>query len=221
MKYLHPIVNVFLMLSLASCSGEKSQNEAAQETPLPEIVMQIQKQARLYSTEYRLHKIITQDDTRQLQGSVLNQKYSIDLPLGKRSIAIPIEATVKAYVDFGEFDKKNVNRKGEKIEIVLPDPQLEITSTRINRDEVKQYIPLLRSNFSDAELTTLEQAGRAAIVKDLPNLNLTESARQNAARALIPMLAAMGFDESQITVTFRKKFTVSEISSFLTSETRK
>ena len=88
MKYLHPIVNVFLALSLASCSGEKSQNEGAQETPLPEIVMQIQKQARLYSTEYRLHKIITQDDTRQLQGSVLNQKYSIDLPLGKRSKAM-------------------------------------------------------------------------------------------------------------------------------------
>lgn len=190
-------------------------DEQRDDVELPDIVMQVQQQARLYSTEYRLHKIITQDDTRQLQGSILNQKYKLDLPLGKRSIAVPIEATVKTFVDFGEFSEKNVKRNGEKIEIILPDPQFEITSTRVNHDEVKQYIPLLRSNFSDAELTALTQAGRAAVAKDLPRLNLTESARQNAARTLIPLLSAMGFDESQITVTFRKRFTVSEISKFL------
>ena len=202
-----------LLTTIFSACGKG--DEQSDEVELPDIVMQVQQQARLYSTEYRLHKIITQDDTRQLQGSILNQKYKLDLPLGKRSIAVPIEATVKTYVDFGEFSEKNVKRNGEKIEIILPDPQFEITSTRVNHDEVKQYIPLLRSNFSDAELTALTQAGRAAVAKDLPRLNLTESARQNAARTLIPLLSAMGFDESQITVTFRKKFTVSEISKFL------
>ncbi len=202
-----------LLTTIFSACGEG--DEQSDEVELPDIVMQVQQQARLYSTEYRLHKIITQDDTRQLQGSILNQKYKLDLPLGKRSIAVPIEATVKTFVDFGEFSEKNVKRNGEKIEIILPDPQFEITSTRVNHDEVKQYIPLLRSNFSDAELTALTQAGRAAVAKDLPRLNLTESARQNAARTLIPLLSAMGFDESQITVTFRKKFTVSEISKFL------
>ena len=202
-----------LLTTIFSACGKG--DEKSDEVELPDIVMQVQQQARLYSTEYRLHKIITQDDTRQLQGSILNQKYKLDLPLGKRSIAVPIEATVKTYVDFGEFSEKNVKRNGEKIEIILPDPQFEITSTRVNHDEVKQYIPLLRSNFSDAELTALTQAGRAAVAKDLPRLNLTESARQNAARTLIPLLSAMGFEESQITVTFRKKFTVSEISKFL------
>ena len=202
-----------LLTTIFSACGKG--DEQSDEVELPDIVMQVQQQARLYSTEYRLHKIITQDDTRQLQGSILNQKYKLDLPLGKRSIAVPIEATVKTFVDFGEFSEKNVKRNGEKIEIILPDPQFEITSTRVNHDEVKQYIPLLRSNFSDAELTALTQAGRAAVAKDLPRLNLTESARQNAARTLIPLLSAMGFDESQITVTFRKKFTVSEISKFL------
>lgn len=202
-----------LLTTIFSACGKG--DEQRDDVELPDIVMQVQQQARLYSTEYRLHKIITQDDTRQLQGSILNQKYKLDLPLGKRSIAVPIEATVKTYVDFGEFSEKNVKRNGEKIEIILPDPQFEITSTRVNHDEVKQYIPLLRSNFSDAELTALTQAGRAAVAKDLPRLNLTESARQNAARTLIPLLSAMGFDESQITVTFRKKFTVSEISKFL------
>ena len=176
-----------------------------------------QAQGRLYSTEYQLHKIITQDDTKQLQGSVFNQKYNIDLPLGKRSIAIPIEATVKAYVDFSDFSESNVRRQGDGIEIILPDPQFELTSTRVSHDEVKQYIPLLRSNFSDRELTALTQAGRAAIERDLPKLNLTEPARQNMARVLIPMLRQMGFEEDQITVTFRKQFSPRELSSFLIS----
>ena len=210
MKYFALLIS-WVVLSVA-CSQVENQDE---ETPLPDIVTQIQRQGRLYSTEYQLHKIITQDDTRQLQGSVFNQKYRIDLPLGKRSIAIPIEATVKAYVDFSGFESSQVRRNGEKIEIVLPDPQFEITITRVNHDEVKQYIPLLRSNFSDKELTALAQAGRAAIVKSLPELDLTESARQNTARMLIPLLAQMGFDEDQITVTFRKQFTASELSRFL------
>ena len=214
MKYYNYFFFVLWSMLAISCgaTGEDDDGDA-----LPEIVTQIQAQGRLYSTEYQLHKIITQDDTKQLQGSVFNQKYNIDLPLGKRSIAIPIEATVKAYVDFSDFSESNVRRQGDGIEIILPDPQFEMTSTRVCHDEVKQYIPLLRSNFSDRELTALAQAGRAAIERDLPKLNLTEPARQNMARVLIPMLRQMGFEEDQITVTFRKQFSPRELSNFLIS----
>lgn len=214
MKYYNNFFFVLWSMLAISCgaTGEDDDGDA-----LPEIVTQIQAQGRLYSTEYQLHKIITQDDTKQLQGSVFNQKYNIDLPLGKRSIAIPIEATVKAYVDFSDFSESNVRRQGDGVEIILPDPQFELTSTRVSHDEVKQYIPLLRSNFSDRELTALAQAGRAAIERDLPKLNLTEPARQNMARVLIPMLRQMGFEEDQITVTFRKQFSPRELSNFLIS----
>lgn len=214
MKYYNYFFFVLWSMLAITCgaTGEDDDGDA-----LPEIVTLIQAQGRLYSTEYQLHKIITQDDTKQLQGSVFNQKYNIDLPLGKRSIAIPIEATVKAYVDFSDFSESNVRRQGDGIEIILPDPQFELTSTRVSHDEVKQYIPLLRSNFSDRELTALAQAGRAAIERDLPKLNLTEPARQNMARVLIPMLRQMGFEEDQITVTFRKQFSPRELSNFLIS----
>ena len=214
MKYYNYFFFVLWSMLAISCgaTGEDDDGDA-----LPEIVTQIQAQGRLYSTEYQLHRIITQDDTKQLQGSVFNQKYNIDLPLGKRSIAIPIEATVKAYVDFSDFSESNVRRQGDGVEIILPDPQFELTSTRVSHDEVKQYIPLLRSNFSDRELTALAQAGRAAIERDLPKLNLTEPARQNMARVLIPMLRQMGFEEDQITVTFRKQFSPRELSNFLIS----
>lgn len=206
---------LLLMFLLAACSPTEHAENEKKEPQLPELVMQIQKQSRLYSTECRVHKIISHNDTRQLQGSILNQEFNIDLPLGKRSVAIPIEATVKAYIDFSGFDADNVRRNGDVIEIVLPDPKLEITSTRINHEEVKQYVPLLRKNFSDEELTRLEHLGREAIVKDLAKLNLAENARQNAARTLIPLIGQMGFPTDNITITFRKQFSPSDLPAML------
>ena len=203
---------LLLLTAVLACTDNGKEGDGK---AVPDLVMQIQKCARLYSTECRVHRIITHNDTKQLSGSILNQDFSIELPLGKRSVAIPIEATVKAYVDFSGFSADNVRRSGDKIEIVLPDPQIELTSTRICHDEVKQYVPLLRANFTDEELTALESEGREAIVADLPGLNLTEMARQNAARVLIPMLAQMGFDERNVTITFRKYFTPSDFPTML------
>ena len=215
MKHSRYLLTMLLIAFLCACTSEGEQETAKPEPQLPDLVMQIQKQSRLYSTECHVHKIISHNDSQQLLGSILGQQFSIDLPLGKRSVAIPIDATVKAYIDFGEFTDNNVRRRGDQIEIILPDPKLEITSTRINHDEVKQYVPLLRKNFTDEELTKLEHAGREAIVKDLPRLNLTETARQNAARALIPMIAQMGFPTDNVTITFRKQFTPTDLPALL------
>lgn len=217
MKHSRYLLTMLLIAFLCACTSEGEQETVKPEPQLPDLVMQIQKQSRLYSTECHVHKIISHNDSQQLLGSILGQQFSIDLPLGKRSVAIPIDATVKAYIDFGEFTDNNVRRRGDQIEIILPDPKLEITSTRINHEEVRQYVPLLRRNFTDEELTRLEHAGREAIVKDLPRLNLTETARQNAARALIPMIAQMGFPTDNITITFRKQFTPTDITSLLQS----
>ena len=212
MKHSRYLLTMLLIAFLCACTSEGEQETAKPEPQLPDLVMQIQKQSRLYSTECHVHKIISHNDSQQLLGSILGQQFSIDLPLGKRSVAIPI---VKAYIDFSEFSDNNVRRRGDQIEIILPDPKLEITSTRINHDEVKQYVPLLRKNFTDEELTKLEHAGREAIVKDLPRLNLTETARQNAARALIPMIAQMGFPTDNVTITFRKQFTPTDLPALL------
>ena len=158
MKHSRYLLTMLLIAFLCACTSEGEQEAAKPEPQLPDLVMQIQKQSRLYSTECHVHKIISHNDSQQLLGSILGQQFSIDLPLGKRSVAIPIDATVKAYIDFGEFTDNNVRRRGDQIEIILPDPKLEITSTRINHDEVKQYVPLLRKNFTDEELTKLEHA---------------------------------------------------------------
>jgi len=208
-----------LIMIFASCSGKKTSSEVNAIDTIPMKVMQIQKCSRLYTSEYKIHKIVTHDDTKKLTGRIMNKNFSINLPLGKRKIAIPMDATVKAYIDFNDFDEKNIHRKGNKIEIILPDPKIALTSTKINHEEVKQFVAFTRSNFSDEELANYENQGRAAIIKSLPELGIVDAARSSAARTLIPMIEQMGYKPEDITITFRKKFTIDDIPSLFDKTT--
>jgi hypothetical protein len=136
-----------LTLLTGACSSEtESQEEAVPEVTdtLPNLVMQIQKTSRLYTTEYHIHKIVTHDDVVRLKGNLLQKDFDIRLPLGERKIAIPMDATLKAYIDFSDFSEANIERDGDRITILLPDPKVTLTSTKINQKEVKQYVGLTR-----------------------------------------------------------------------------
>ncbi|MEE3384449.1 MAG: DUF4230 domain-containing protein [Prevotella sp.] len=212
------ILTCFIVLiSLLSCSDSEqpSHNNQLTQDSIPKLIMQVQKSAKLYTAEIKVHKIITHDDDLKIKGSILQQDFDIPLPLGSRKVAIPMDATVKAYIDFSEFSEKNVKRDGEKIEIILPDPQVELTSTRINHDDVKKHVPLLRSNFSDKELADYSLQGRKAIVNDIPKMGVVKMAQESATRMLVPMLQQMGYEESNITITFRKDFTSKDVLSII------
>lgn len=218
MKKLFHII-ILLPFLFASCSGCESNEKAKDIDTLSMITMQIQKCSRLYSLECQVRKIITHNDNKKLKGTFMNQEFSIDLPLGTRKIAIPIDATVKAYVDFSDFSKENVKKHGNQIEILLPDPKIMLTATHINRDEVKQRIPILRGNFSDEELTSYEHMGRDSVIKDIPQLGIIENARVNAARILIPLIEQMGYKSENVKITFRRKFTVRDIPNLIDNST--
>lgn len=194
-----------------SCSSRSGETERAADT-LQVLVTQIQQCSRLYTAEYQIHKIVTHDDVLRLQGQLTGQDYDVSLPLlGDRKIAIPIDATLKAYIDFDGFSAENVERDGTKITITLPDPKVKLTSTKVDHRNVKKYVALLRSDFTDQELTSYERQGRAAIIAAVPETGIVESARQNAARTLIPMMMQMGFSEQDITITFRKDMDMQHI----------
>ena len=122
-----------------------------------------------------------------------------------------MDATVKAYIDFGNFSEKKLRRKGNHIEVILPDPKVVITSTKVDHEGARQYIALTRSRFTDEELPSYEQQGRAQIVKAIPQLGIVETARTSAASILIPMLEQMGYPRENIKITFRKDFTLGDI----------
>lgn len=173
---------------------------------LPMLIMQVQQCARLYTTEVKVHKIVTHDDVIRLRGQLLKQDFNLKVPLGDRKIAIPMDATLKAYIDFAQFSEKNVERNGEKITIVLPDPKVVLTSSKIDQKSIREFVALSRAHFSDAEMSNYEQQGRQAIIASIPELHITDLAKANAARVLVPMLTQLGYREEDITVAFRKDF---------------
>lgn len=183
------------------------------------MIMQIQKCSKLYTAEYHIHKIVTHNDVMKLKGSFLSRSFSLNLPLGNRKIAIPMNATLKAYIDFGKFSKDNVKKKGNKLEIILPDPKVALTSSKIDHENVKKYVALTRSNFSDAEMAEYEKQGRASIIQSIPDMGIIELARDNAARILIPMCEGLGYREQDITITFRKNFKISDLPELLDKTT--
>jgi len=208
------------------CSDWQLQSDdAAQQEPvyqavdsLPMLIMQVQKCSKLYTAEYRVHKIITHDDALRLKGSLLQKQFNIKVPMADRKIAIPMDAKLKAYIDFGQFSEKNVERQGDRITIILPDPQVTMTSSKIDQKNVRQYVSLTRANFSDEELASYQQQGRAAIIESIPQMGILETAKANAAKVLVPMLAEMGYEEKDITIAFRKEFGAADIQTLLKIE---
>ena len=203
----------------------QSDDDAKQEAAVaqgidtvPMLIMQVQKCSKLYTAEYRVHKIVTHDDALRLKGSLLKKQFDIKLPMADRKIAIPIDAKLKAYIDFSDFSEKNIERDGKKITIVLPDPQVSMTSSKIDQKNVRQYVALTRSDFSDAELADYQQQGRKAIIESIPKMGILESAQRNAAKVLVPMLKELGYAEEDITIAFRKQYGPKDMFSILKIE---
>lgn len=201
-----------------SSDGSSEPQDYRSVDTLPMLISQVRKCARLYTAEYRVHKIVTHDDVLRLKGSVLQRQFNIKLPLGDRKIAIPIDAKLKAYIDFSQFSERNIERRGDHITIILPDPQVTMTSSKIDQQHVKQYVALARANFSDAEMSAYEQQGRAAIIESIPSLGIFETAQANAAKVLVPMFTAMGYEEHQVTVAFRKHYDATDIQNLIKME---
>lgn len=108
------IHTALLAVLLLSCSKGKTPGGPEAIDTIPLLVMQIQKCSKLYTSEFRIHKIVTHDDKLQLNGSFFKKDFSINLPAGKRKVAIPMDATLKTYIDFTGFSEKNVRRQGKR-----------------------------------------------------------------------------------------------------------
>lgn len=205
-----------LPVLMAACHGHtqppKAELAYSSVDSMPMLIMQVRKCSRLHTAEYNIHKIVTHDDVVRLKGKLFDNEYDIKMPFGDRKIAIPINARLKAYIDFSQFSEKNISRHGNKITVTLPDPKVVLTSSKVDRAGIKEYVSVTRSGFSDAELTSYEQQGRRAIIESIPQLGIVETARENAANVLIPMIAQMGYKESDITITFRKDFSPADVN---------
>ena len=219
------IIAAVIGIVLLMCNSRQDHSEVSQPIStiqgidtVPLLITQVQKCAKLYTAEYRVHKIVTHDDVVRLKGTLLKRDFDVKMPIGDRKVAIPIDAKLKAYIDFSSFSEENIERKGNKITIVLPDPQVTMTSSKIDQKNVKEYVSLTRAHFSDAELANFQKQGREAIIADINKMGIIETAQANAAKVLVPMLVELGYDEADIIIAFRKQYEPNDIIKLLRYE---
>ena len=219
MKTTFYFVIVLCLSLLSACRGEETKAEAVRVDTLS-LVMQVKECARLYTAEYEVHKLVLKDDPLRVKGNLFQRAFDVKVPIGERKVMIPLDVTLKAYIDFTGFGEKNVLRSGDRIVVTLPDPRVVVTSSRINHDEVKQFVSLTRSDYTSAELADFTRQGEDEILASVPQLGILEMARENAAHVLVPMLTRLGYDERNIVMSFRKDFTTADMPLLLEREGR-
>ena len=221
MKLIYLLLTIMIK-SGCSCSADKKnapEPNSENTDSLPMLVMQIRKHSRLYTAEYRIKKIVTHDDVKRLKGTFLGKQFDMKMPIGDRKIAIPMSAKLKAYIDFSSFSEKNIERNGNKITIILPDPKVTLTSSKIDRKNIKEFVSITRSHFTDKDMTDYENQGREAIISSITRTGIIETAQENAAQIIIPMIEQMGYEGKDITVTFRKQFDESDLKTLIDATT--
>ena len=202
---------IFIIAFLCmACGGDKeSRNDVAENNSatdnIPMLIRDIRKCSKLYTSEYNIRKIVTYSDEPRLKGKVLGHEVDMKMPVGDRKIAIPMNVTLKGYIDFSDFSEKNVRREGKRIVVTLPQPQVAVTASKIDQAGIKEYVSIIRSRFSDEEMAEFEKQGRQAVVNSIPRLDINETTAVNAAKILIPMIVKMGYDEKMITIELKNE----------------
>lgn len=194
------IVAVLFFL-LRGCGKTK---EAKQQVDtIPYMLQQIQQCSRLYVSEYQVRKIVTHRDESRISTRLFGSEINVALPASDRRVAIPINATLKAYIDMSEVKAEDITRRADgKIEVHLPEPEVITTATGIDYDGMKQHTSLFGKNFSDEELSSYETRGRKEIINEIPNLGIKEDAKHSAAKMLIPIISNLGMQQEDIVITF-------------------
>lgn len=205
----------FMSLLTTGCSREQEGDVQGEADPLPVLTNRIQQCSKLYTTEYRIHKIVLVEAEKKIESNFLGM--GINVPLGERKLIIPMEATLKGYIDFSDFKEDDITIDGNQVFVTLPDPEVELTSTRIDHDGTKQYVSWYLSNFNTAEQTIHAAKGRRDIINKLKNdkkqkQRIVESARESAANLLIPLISQMGFEEENITIKFQREFSFDHLT---------
>lgn len=201
---------ILLAFAAASCGG--GEKHAGTEAQIPQagrtdttqlLADRIARCSRLVTTEYSLHKIVTFDDKIIVSGSLLSHSFKQELPVGDRKIAIPIDVTLRGYIDFSDFDVTNIKRRGNRITITLPDPTIVVSSSKIDHKGIRKAVGTLRSDFKASEIDNYTRQGVDSIERHIPELGIIESARVSAVNALVPIIKEMGYEEQDITINFR------------------
>ena len=187
---------ILLAFLMTGCFLSKSPEEKGKE-----VVHSISRSARLYTVQYNVHKVLTYQDFSSLETSFLFEKITIPIP-GERKIVLPMDAVLKAYIDFSSFSDENVSVVGDHITITLPAPKIEMTSAKVDYTGEKQFLSWNRFSFTEDERESLLRKGREKVLADMKGSDIIERSQLGAYNALVPLVEAAGFRRENIVIRF-------------------
>ena len=167
----------------ADAAGKAKEGSGADNLLL---ISRIARQSRLYTAEYRIHKIVTHEDLLKLKGQIFGIDFEHRFNIGDRRIAIPIE------------------QRGSFIHITLPEPMIALTASKVDHQGIRQFTSLWRSAYTDEEMSEFTRQGVESVLAEVPDMRLLHTARDCAAQTLIPLLTSLGYQEDHIIITFRE-----------------
>ena len=188
-----------LLFGCNSSISPSGRSDAQPEKDTVNLLMQLQECSKLYSSEYLLRKFVIEKSSQSIEGQFMNQKISVPVPSRSRRIAIPVNLVVKGYIDMSLLRQEDIRTDGQRIQIILPDPKFKITSIQIDRDNIVQDADLLRPSYNEEKIISLVRNMVNQIHKELPKEKFMETAKNNAAYTLFPLLQNLGFKEIQMT----------------------
>lgn len=166
------ITYLLVCLLMASCVGSQVSEE--------ELLRSINNTPMLYTVQC------------VAQTTVIERSSPAMSLLGQRTAIIPVEANIKAGIDLSQL--KNIRISGKTVYITLPDPVIEIESTRILNNEIVTSVAPLRFDFSNEELTQIARKGTDAIRNDLGKYNLVVPAQEQAEVIISTIVSRMGLE---------------------------
>ena len=211
------LLQVFLLAGIGACDSKyrpehvPADNSVQDTDTTAAIVLEVSQCARLYTSEFIIHKIVTYSDEPVMKGHFLGIPIEMNTRIGERKVAVPLDVTLKGYIDFSTFHASQVERTDQQITLTLPDPQIMATASKVDHQGTRQFIDLTRSRFTDAEITKLTKQGTEEILSHISQYGIVEQTRISATRILVPLLTRLGYAEEQITIRFRKEFNDQEL----------
>jgi hypothetical protein len=153
--------------------------------------------SKLEVAEYTVLKTVSFDDKSQLKLF----GYSTPLP-GEKRLMIPIEVKMKITVDLGFVTRDDIYTTDSTINLTLPSPILEITSTKIDHDKSRESVSWYRSNFTEEEREYVIKQGIEDVKKSTSYIEINNIAKSNTENVLQPILVNTGFKQ-HLNITFK------------------
>ena len=170
-----------LIMLLSGCGGAGQEKDGLPNEE--ELLSEISRLPMLYTVEAEVEVLV--------EGHGKNGTAEWKTMFGSRDIIVPVRAYLKAGIDLSKMT--DVEVKGDKVFVSLPDPVIEIESTEIPWEKVVTSVSGLRDKFSNREKEFLTRKGRVKILEDMGNLDLIQPAQEHAEQIVSNLIRGMGY----------------------------